>query len=351
MAIKKKMLAIVKYENSDNAVKLMEIDTPLINNDEVLIEVKYAGICGSDPHILHQNISYKLNIPVVLGHEYSGIIVKIGKNAKEWNIGDRVISETHYYYCNECVMCRTGNYHLCKNRMGYGFHANGAFAEYIKANKRILHKIPDNIELKEAALTEPLCVAYNAIVNNSSFKPGDSALIIGPGTIGLTSLMILNNMGAFRLSIIGIEPDKEKLLNAKDLGATDTCFSSEWETIENLIKKTYQGYGFDVVIDSVGSADTLNIAIKAVKPLGEIIKIGWGPKPINYSLDEIIAKSAKLIGCFSHHWIVWEKCINLLKSRKINLTPLITHIKSLKEWREAFELVERLKAIKVLFKI
>ena len=351
MVIEKRMKALIKYDNKDNAAKIMEVDVPQINNDEVLIEVKYAGICGSDPHILHQNITYKINVPIILGHEYSGIIVRVGKNVKEWNIGDRVTSETHYYYCNECIMCKTGNYHLCSKRMGYGFQANGAFTKYITANKRILHRIPENISLQEGALIEPLCVAYNAIVNNSNFNPGDSALIIGPGTIGLASLMLLKNMGATKLVIVGTELDKERLLKAKELGASDFSYSSNIEKIMSFVKETNEGYGFDLVIDSAGHADTLKMAIKTVKPLGEIIKIGWSPKPIDYSLDEIIAKSVKLIGSFSHYWIVWEKCINLLESGKINLSSLITHIKPLEEWQEAFELVEKFKGIKVMFKI
>jgi len=349
MKMRKKMKALVKYDNLDNAVKLIDLEIPTINEDEVLIEVKHAAICGSDPHILHQNISYKLNVPLTLGHEYSGIIVKVGENIKKWNIGDKVTSETHSYYCNECIMCKSGNYHLCIERMGYGFHTNGAFAKYIKSNQRILHRIPDNIKLIEGALIEPLCVSYNAIINNSNFRAGQSALIIGPGGIGLTSLMLLNIVGASRIVMMGTDFDKTRLTKSKKLGANETFLTKE--KLVNYKKEINQGYGFDLVVDSAGSADTLKLAIEMVKPLGEILKIGWGPKPINYSLDQLISKSIRLIGCFSHYWSVWEECINLLESGKIELSSLITHTKLLKEWREAFELVENGIGIKVVFNI
>lgn len=351
MAALKKMKALVKYDNVDNAVKIMDVDIPQINDDEVLIMVKYAGICGSDPHILHQNISYKINVPLILGHEYSGLIIEVGKNVKKWHQGDRVTSETHSYYCGECIMCKTGNYHLCKERKGYGFQADGTFANYVKANQNILHRIPAGLTMEEGALIEPLCVAYNAIVNISSFKPGEFALVVGPGTIGLLSVMMLKLMGASQIAVVGIDLDKDRLKKAIDLGATHTFFNYETEKINKLKDQVNEGYGFDLIVDSAGSAEALNLAIKTVKPLGEIIKIGWGPKPINYSLDEIIEKSVKLLGCFSHFWIVWEKCINLLENNKIDLSQLITHLKPLKEWKKAFKLIEQSKGIKALLKL
>ena len=172
------MKALVKFDNKDRAVKLMDMNIPKISSEEVLVEIKYAGICGSDPHIYHQNISYNIKVPIILGHEYSGKIIEVGKKISKWKVGDRVTSETHADYCNECTLCRMGYYHLCKHRKGYGFHVDGVFTKYVKVNQRILHSLPENVSYKEGAAVEPLCVVYNAIVNNANFMPGYSVMVI-----------------------------------------------------------------------------------------------------------------------------------------------------------------------------
>jgi L-iditol 2-dehydrogenase len=178
------MKAVVKYDNYDGATELREVPVPGIGPDDVLVKVAYIGVCGSDPHMHHNKVSYKVNVPLILGHEFSGTIEKIGDNVKSFCIGDRVTAETHADYCGECILCRTNNYHLCRERKGFGFGIDGAFAKYVKVPKRILHRVPDNVDLKDAALTEPFCVAYSALVKKTSINPGDTVVVIGPGPIG-----------------------------------------------------------------------------------------------------------------------------------------------------------------------
>lgn len=347
----KKMIALVKYSNKDKAVRLMDVDIPKINSDEVLIEIKYAGICGSDPHIYHQNISYNIKTPIILGHEYSGKIVEIGENISKWKVGDRVTSETHADYCNECVLCRMGYYHLCKHRKGYGFHVDGVFTKYVKVKQRILHSLPENVSYREGSAVEPLCVVYNAIVNNANFMPGYSVIVIGPGTIGMLAAMLIDIMGASKIVIAGTKLDKDRLEKAKTIGPFDIILSEDKDSLKRLKNDINEGYGFDLVIDSAGSSETLKLAMEIVRPYGEIVKIGWGPQQINYSIDEIIGKSVRLQGSFSHFWPVWERCLELLKNKKIDLNKIITHEMPLDEWKQGFDLVGNCKGLKVVFKI
>ena len=124
----KMMKAVVKYDNVAGATEVREVPVPAIGPDDVLVETAYIGICGSDPHMHHNKVSYKVNVPLILGHEFAGTIAEIGSNVKGWQIGDRVASETHADYCGKCVMCGTNNYHVCRERKGYGFQIGGAYA-------------------------------------------------------------------------------------------------------------------------------------------------------------------------------------------------------------------------------
>lgn len=343
----KMMKAVVKYDNVPGATDIREIPQPEIGPDDVLVRTAYIGICGTDPH-MHKNLnSFKINVPLVFGHEFAGTIEKLGENVKGYSIGDRVTAETHADYCGECALCRTNRYHLCRGRKGYGFHTHGAFAKYVKVPSRILHKVPDNVSLKEASLTEPLCVAYKAVFSSSDVRPGDTVVVIGPGPIGLLCAKMSQLAGASEIIVIGTDGDDSRLEIARQYGATITVNSSKDDPVK-IIKDIGDNYGADLVIDTAGSSQTLALSMEVVRPEGQITKIGWGPKPVGFSLDPIISKSVTLKGHFSHTWDVWEKCLVLMSKGQVDLNPLITHELPIDRWEEGFELVETKQAVKVV---
>lgn len=341
------MKAVVKYDNVAGATEVRGMPVPEIGDDDVLVKVAYIGVCGTDPH-MHQNlVSFKMNVPLIFGHEFSGTIQKLGKNVEGYKAGERITAETHADYCGKCMMCRKNMYHLCRDRKGYGFKAHGAFAEYVKVPSRILHKLPESISLKEAALTEPLCVAYAAVVKNSVVAPGDIAVVIGPGPIGVLCTKMLSILGVSDIIVVGTEGDDERLKIAESYGATMTLNSSR-DDVEAIVAGIGDNYGADLVVDTAGVAATLKLSLDIVRPAGHITKIGWGPKPVNFSLDKIIEKSVTLKGHFSHTWDVWEKCLNMMGKNQVDLKPLITHELPITEWEEAFRLVEEKEAMKVV---
>ncbi len=343
------MKAVVKYALKDGSTEVRDVSIPQIGKRDVLVKVDSIGICGSDPHMHHNNVSYPVDVPLILGHEFSGIIDKVGAEVEKFSKGDRVTAETHAEYCGKCVMCRTNNYHLCKDRKGYGFGVDGAYASYVKVPERILHRVPDNVSLEEASLTEPLCVAYNLVVKNMAVNPGDVVVVIGPGPIGILSCKMAAITGTSEIIVIGTDGDEKRLEKAKEYGATMTINSAKDDPLP-LIKERNEGYGADVVIDAAGPAIALKLALDAVRPGGTVNKIAWGPKPINYSLDKIIEKAVTLRGSFSHTWDVWEKSLNLLEKGQVDLSSLITHKLSIEEWEKGFELVESKEGIKVVLK-
>jgi alcohol dehydrogenase/L-iditol 2-dehydrogenase len=345
--MKKTMKAVVKYDNVAGATELREVPIPAIGPDDVLVKIAYIGICGSDPHMHHQHVSYPVNVPVILGHEFSGTIVELGANVTGWSVGEPVTAETHAKYCGKCVLCRTNNYHVCREREGFGFMVDGAFAEYIRVPGRLLHKLPAGVSMKEAAVTEPLCVSYSAMVKHADIRPGDLVVVIGPGPIGLLCTKMASIQGASSIVVVGTDGDESRLELAKKLGATLTINSSKQDPVP-IIMDMHEKYGADLVVDAAGFSPTLKLSLDVVRPCGQINKLGWGPAPVGFSLDPLIAKAATLKGLFSHNWDVWEKALVLIKNKQVDLTQVVTHVMPLDKWHEAFEIMEKKEGLKIL---
>jgi alcohol dehydrogenase/L-iditol 2-dehydrogenase len=343
------MKAVVKYADVAGATELRDVPVPEIGATDVLVEVSYIGVCGTDPHLHNNTSAFQFKRPFILGHEFSGEIVKRGKDVTGFLIGERVTSETHAEFCGKCALCRQNKYHLCRERKGYGFHVDGAFTKYVRVPERILHRIPANVTLREASITEPFCVAYKSMVASSTISPGDLVVVIGPGPIGILCVKMAQLSGASEIVVIGTEGDDSRLELSKEFGATIIINSK----IEDPLKKIMSlgdGYGADLVADTAGISETLKLSMHAVRPAGQITKIGWGINPVNFSLDPIVAKSVTLKGHFSHTWDVWEKCLTLMSKKMIDLNKLITHEFTIDKWEEAFRLIENKKALKVVLK-
>jgi len=268
MSLPNKIPGVVNYSEVKGSVELREIELPKIGVNDVLLQVENVGVCGSDLHQWTSDHSWEVNYPVVLGHEFGGVIVELGENVNGWKIGDRVVSETAAVIDSQNPMSKIGLYNLDPTRKGFGYGVNGAMTKYVSTPARCLHHIPDSLSFEEACLTEPCCVAYNAIVGNSNVKPGDRVLVIGPGTIGILCAVISKICGA-EVAILGLENDKNRLLKAENYNIkTIINDGSKWA-------KEKDGLGVDLVVDAAGVSDTLLIAMDLVRPNGQITKVGW----------------------------------------------------------------------------
>jgi len=177
-------LGVVNYAIEKHSVELREIPRPEIGADDILLEVGAVGVCGSDLHQWTSDHSWPVNYPVVLGHEFGGVIRELGKNVVGWKEGDRVVSETAAVIDPNNPMSRQGLYNLDPTRKGFGYGVNGAMTKYVRVPSRILHRVPEGLAIEKAALTEPCCVAYNAVVKNGAIEPGDRIAVLGPGRSG-----------------------------------------------------------------------------------------------------------------------------------------------------------------------
>ena len=196
--------AVVHYALEPLAVELREVAVPEIGDDDVLLRVGAVSVCGSDVHQAYNTHSWPVNVPVVLGHEFGGTVAKAGRAVRGFREGDRVVSETAADICGECLLCRTGRYNLCPTRKGFGYGIDGAMASYVKVPARCLHRIPDSLPFDLACLAEPHAVAYNAMCVNSTIRPGDLVVVLGPGPIGLLCARMAALAGADPLIVVGL---------------------------------------------------------------------------------------------------------------------------------------------------
>ena len=335
------MNAVVKYGRNDGDVAIRDVAEPTIGPDQVMIDVKAASVCGSDIHMWREHQSWTIKLPLVLGHEFCGTVAQVGERVHGFKEGDRVACETASHVCGQCVYCLSGNYNLCPNRLGYGALADGAFTRFVVARPAILHRIPANVTFEQASLTEPICVAYNALVEKTTIKPGEMVVIQGPGPIGIMALQIARLRGAGTLVVLGTDVDAHRMEVAQELGATHVVnVQRDGERAVKLIKSLGDGYGADLVVDCTGVSKALKQSLELVRPNGRITKIGWGPQPLDFSLDPLVAKAVTLQGSFSHTYATWERVLGLLSTGQVNLTPVIGGVYPIEDWREGFEKME-----------
>ncbi len=323
-------IGVVNYGPEKFSVELRDIPKATIGPDEVLLEVRAVSVCGSDLHMWESTHSWPMNYPVVLGHEFGGVIAEVGPGVRGWKPGDRVVSETAAVIDADNPMSRQGLYNLDPTRRGYGAAVDGAMRRWVPVPTRILHRVPDNLPFEKAALTEPCCVAFNAVVNNGRIKPGDRVLVLGPGPIGLLCAAMARLQGAI-VGIAGLERDRPRLKIAAGYGCTPLEHGVEDWAREG------DGLGVDGVIDAAGVSATLKVALELVRPAGWISKVGWGPQPVGFSLDPLVQKNVTLQGSFSHNWPIWERVLRLLSSGILNIDPIIGGVWPLEQWKTAFE--------------
>lgn len=336
--------AVVQYALKPMGVELREMPVPEIGENDVLLHVGAVSVCGSDIHQAHNTHSWPVNIPVTLGHEFGGTIAKVGRSVKGFKEGDRVVSETAAEICGQCVMCRSGRYNLCPNRKGFGYGVQGAMASYVKVPERCLHHIPDSLPFYYACLTEPCCVAYHAMCENSKIKPGDMVVVIGPGPIGLLCARMAALSGANPLIVAGLPQDATRLNDALKLGATRIVNIKE-ENLEDVVR-SYDPLGAEVVCEASGASRPLEVALKLARPDGQVTKVGWSPDNVPIDMNPLVQKNVRLQGSFSHTYAMWEKVIHLL-TLGLPKPEIIVGLKTgLGDWENAFEAMHSGKVIK-----
>jgi L-iditol 2-dehydrogenase len=325
-----KALLLSKYRQ----LEVAETADPRIGEDEVLIRVEACGICGSDVHGYDGSSGRRIP-PIVMGHEAAGTITEIGSKVRGLNEGDRVTLDSTVY-CGLCTNCLRGQVNLCDQRQVLGvscgeYRRAGAFAEYVAAPARIVHKLPDSISFPEASMLEAVAVAMHAV--SLAEAPRDStALVIGAGTIGLLILQALRAAGCLRVFITDVDSSRLKL--AKELGATETILADA-DTLARISSFT-GGTGVDVALEAVGRTETIKTAIQSVRKGGTVVLVGNISPEVTIPLQAVVSRQIRLQGsCASSG--EYPRAIALMAQGEINVKLLISAIAPLEDGPRWFE--------------
>jgi alcohol dehydrogenase/L-iditol 2-dehydrogenase len=214
---------------------------------------------------------------------------------------------------------------------------------YVPVPARILHRVPSGVSFNQAALTEPCCVAFNAVVENARIRPGDRVIVLGPGPIGILCAAIARLCGAM-VAVVGLEHDRARLEVACQYGCEPIVGdATDWA-------RRVDGLGADGVVDATGVSAALETALDLVRPAGWISKVGWGREPLGCSLDRLVQKNVRLQGSFSHNWPIWERVIRLIAEGTLDVRPIMGGIWPLAEWRDAFETMHSGRIVKAILK-
>ncbi|MCW4051293.1 MAG: alcohol dehydrogenase catalytic domain-containing protein [Candidatus Bathyarchaeota archaeon] len=314
-------------------VTVKDIPVPVIGDDEVLIKVKAAAICGSDLGIYNYTPAYsKMKLPVVMGHEFAGEIVETGKQVKGYSVGERVLSES-VKACKKCGFCKVGMSNLCDESTLFGIHTDGGFAEYIAVPYKLLHRLPEGMSYEEAALVEPLSNALHFVKDITPFKSGDFVVVQGCGPIGLYSAQLFK-LGSARVLITGLSVDTVRFKIGERLGIE--TLNIQKESLEDRVMELTNGEGADVAFVAVGAPPAVKQATEIVKKRGHITVVGIFGKEVPLDMTWIVRRELKIVGAYDAKPENFPQSIGLISSGKVNVVEVLTHRFSLDEAEAAF---------------
>ncbi|ADL08196.1 galactitol-1-phosphate 5-dehydrogenase [Thermosediminibacter oceani] len=322
-----------------NDIRYVDFPDPEYGEDDVIVEVKACGVCGSDPPRILKK--WKYNLPAIPGHEISGVIVEKGPKVKNIEIGDRV-AVVPFIPCGKCDNCLRGNFSLCDDYDMLGANLYGGFAEYVKVPSSNVLNIGD-IDFEIAAMIEPLAVALHGVLG---IRPtlGDTVAIMGSGILGQLVLLWLKICGVG--DIIAVDISDKKLAEAKMLGATTCINAKEKDPVEEILKLT-SNKGVDIAFECAGSTITQEQCLLITRKKGKIAYLGIAYSDIHLSekaFESIFRKELTLKGFWNSYSAPfpgqeWYKSISYLKNKSINLESMITHRFELSKIKEAFDMI------------
>jgi threonine dehydrogenase-like Zn-dependent dehydrogenase len=344
-----KMLAAVfhKSDKIGGDIKLEEVDIPNIKKtDQVLVEIKACGICGTDLKILEGG--HPANDNTILGHEFTGFVRDIGESVQDLNIGDKVVADPNEK-CGYCTNCRKGLSSLCEYMASgttFGIFQDGGFAKFCVLPRSTLFKLPENVDLTAAALIEPLSCAVHCH-NLADVKESDNVAIIGAGPMGLIIESVIRMHPIKRLICIEIDDWRGK--KAIELGA-DYFINPETQDVKNEIMRLTKDQGVDVIIDAVGISQTFEMSTKIWAPGARLICFGQDYNAeARIKPNDIVRYQRKILGSYIGYAADFLDAIELIASKKIDADKLITKVIPLEDLlKTGFNLMKARKCVKII---
>lgn len=317
----------------ERGIEMYDAPIPEIGPNDLLIKVLKTCICGTDVHIYEWDewAQKTIPVPMTVGHEFMGIVEKVGAEVSHIKVGDRVSGEGHVV-CETCRNCREGRQHHCPNTLGVGIHRTGCFAEFLSIPAKNACIIPKEISDEIASILDPL---GNAVHTTLAFDIiGEDVLITGAGPIGIMAAAVARHVGARNVVITDI--NKERLELAKKIEGIYTVHVPT-EDLSQVMKSLGINDGFEVGLEMSGSPAALNQMVDALNHGGKIALLGIIPDDAGAAWTKIVFKSLTMKGIYGREmYATWHKMLNLLQNG-LNIDPIITHNFGVDDYKEAFE--------------
>jgi threonine 3-dehydrogenase len=341
------MKALVKESRTPGFV-LTDVPVPAIRDDEVLIRVRRAGVCGTDVHI-HEWDAWadgRCTPPFTVGHEFAGDVTSVGKLVTDVKAGDRVTAEGHIV-CGRCHLCRTGNAHVCPNTKIIGVDRDGCFAEFIAMPATNVWHLDDDISLDVGGIHDPMGNAFHTALHGTEVS-GTTVLVTGCGPIGIFAVGIIKAAGASRIIASDVNP--KRLALALAMGAHDAVFPKD---ADDAVRRATNGLGVDVVLEMSGVPAAIHQALSLVRVGGRVQMLGIPARPIELDLaKEVIFKGITVYGVVGRRmYETWIQMTQFLRSGQFDPRPVITHRFPLEDHAEAIRVIKSGDAGKVIFEI
>lgn len=339
------MKALLKYAPGNGNLDVRDVPEPVCGEDQVKVEVAYCGVCGTDIHVLHD--TFRNYPPVILGHELAGTVVEVGQKAAHVNVGDRVtVLGATAVTCGACQYCRTGYFIFCRNRRGMGHGVNGGFTRYVVVRPDQLYRVPENFSLAEAALSEPFAAVIQAVTDLTPLRIGETAVVSGPGPIGLLAVKLLTAEG-IRTIVAGTPADADRLECARRFGAARIVNVGERKLAEVVLEET-QGVGADVAFECAGHPSSVRACLEALRPMGRYTQVAICGRDIEFPIDLLFYKQLTARGSITYTANTWDRMMKIYAQGKIRFDDLISVKLPISQWEQAFSLCMDKKALKVL---
>jgi D-arabinose 1-dehydrogenase-like Zn-dependent alcohol dehydrogenase len=323
-----------RFYKPNEPLRIEEVPMPALGPNEVIVEVKAAGLCGSDVHIVEGD-TFTGFTPITLGHECAGVIAEVGEQVSGWEPGDRVCIDC-VTTCGLCYNCLRGRDSICLSRKLIGIHLDGAFAQYVKVSARNLVELPESVSFEQGAiLTDAVATPYHAITKRARLSVGESIAIFGLGGLGVHALQLAKLMGAGL--VIGVDVEEAILSRALAFGA-DVVIDGIREDPVKRIKTLTGGYGVDVALECIGKNLTVSHCVESVRGGGRAVVLGLGPDSIHIRpITEFVRGEIELIGSSAFELKEIQQIVQLVASDRLNLSKSITRKISLEEVNEGID--------------
>jgi threonine dehydrogenase-like Zn-dependent dehydrogenase len=332
-----------------------EVEKPVFKENQILIKVRYASICGSDQHIFRGEFHPRTRLPLIPGHEFAGVIEETGKNINNFSPGDKVTVDP-IMWCGTCPACKAGHYPACTTLKLVGIDLDGGFAEYVSVPAHMVYKIPDHLSDEYAALVEILSIGFHAS-SRAGLGPDDDILIVGSGKVGQSILYAARTITGGKIFMADILNERLSLASAAFPGI-HTINIKDDDPI-TVIREMTAGRGVDIAFEAVGHEVTVKgrynpvrTCINAIKGGGKVCVLGLSDHPSEILMKELIWKEAKIISSRVSHG-EFSKTIDALDKGTLNPGRMITGIMNLEDAQKGFELLESEPAmhLKILLKV